>query len=170
MVDYVDFYKQVLDGLIDRLRLSLKIDFLVDHLDEKVSTSESNLQRGADYYIVIKPGGHSALDGRSIQSKSIQTMDWGYRLEMYVRFIERKEEWSRFTAFRSAVEYHLIMNRYLDATVIEGESLAVVPNVENISITPAGEAGYYRITPEAVMPNFMTQPLNVTVRQRVRYG
>jgi hypothetical protein len=171
MPDYTDFYKTIQDGLIERLRYALRDDFLTNNLTEKVSTNESNIQRGADHYIVVKPGSHTSIEGLSFNSKEVQTVDWILRCELFVRFIEKDEQWARFSAFRSAFEWHVIKNRFLGNVTIGGQAIAEVPHVDKVmSTTPAGEAEYYRFNPDAVVPHFMTQPQNVVVRQRVRYA
>lgn len=170
MTDYTDFYSPVQNGILERLRYAMQTDFFVDKLDERVSTNESNIQKGGNYFIVAKPGTHSTVDG-NIKSGQIQDMDWITQLFLYVRFQQASEMGDLLAAFRGAVEWHLMKHRFMDAVVINTHSIDGIGNVDRIrSITPAGDATYYRFNPQATTPNFMVQTLNVVIRQRVAYG
>lgn len=166
MTDYTSFYAPIETGIIDRLRYSLKNDFLTDKLDLKVSGNESNLNRGYDYFIVVMPGQFPTVN--FIKSKEIQDVDFDTRLELFVRFRQADEQWSRFTAFRDAVIYHIWNNRYLRAVTIAGEAISEVTGVDSVrDVTTNGDAEYYQHLQTQV--TFMTQPLIVTTRRRVRF-
>lgn len=172
MPDYTDYYSTVKNGLLLRLRYSLKADFLIDKEDEKVSDNESNLFKGADYYVVLKPGPFPALDAATYKSGEVQTVDWTTRIELYVRYIERAEQWGRFDPFRSAVIWHVMKNRFLGNVTIAGTAIAEVPHVDRVrSIQAGADATYFRFfnTPPTMSPNYMFQPLICVVRQRVRF-
>lgn len=174
MSDYTDFYSQVKNGLILRLRYALKTDFFpnADGI-ERVSDNENNIQRGGDHYVVLKPGPFPPVDGQDYNSKEIQTVDWHTRVEIYVRFLQKDESWARFDPFRSAVIWHLMKYRFMGAVTIAGEAVPEVPNVDKVrSVSAFSEATYWRFfnTPPTAIPNFMFQPLNVIVRQRVRFS
>jgi hypothetical protein len=103
-----------------------------------------------------------------IKSKEIQDVDFDTRLELFVRFRQADEQWSRFTAFRDAVIYHIWNNRYLRAVTIAGEAISEVTGVDSVrDVTTNGDAEYYQHLQTQV--TFMTQPLIVTTRRRVRF-
>jgi hypothetical protein len=166
MTDYTDFYSTIDAGIKERLRYALQSDFLIDKLDLKVSSNESNLNRGFDYFILTKPGPFPPV--QFAQSKEIQDVDWNTKVELYVRYNQKDEQWSRFTQFRDAVIWHLWKYRFLGSVTINAQPIAEVPYVDSIrNISASGEAEYFVTNGTNV--NFMTQPINVTTRQRVRF-
>jgi len=166
MPDYTDFYSTINAGIKERLRYSLQVDFSLEKLDLQVSSVESNLNRGFDYFIVTKPGGFPSVG--FAKSKEIQDIDWTTRVEIYVRFVESSEQWDRFTQFRDAVHWHLWKNRFLGSVTINSQVIAEVPHVDSIrDVSANGDAEYYSHGGAQVL--FMFQPLNVVTRQRVRF-
>ena len=167
MTGFIDYYKQIDDGIKDRLRYALRPDFLIDKVDVKVSSNESNLSRGYDYFILTKPGDFPIID--SMNAGKVQTVEWDTTVELFVRFKEKSEQWSLFSSYRDAVIYFLQKYRFLGAAIIDGESVSQVPFVDRIrGIKGNGEADYYKVNNQEVY--FMYQALTVTTRQNVKYG
>ena len=164
-----DPYSQVETGIADRIRATLKPDFV--EKDWQVSDNDYNLTFGADYFVVMRPGPFPSLP-TSYKSGEIQDIDWTSFAHLYVKFIEREEQWARFKTFRAAVIWTVMKYRFLEAVTIGSTSIAAVPAIDRIrSIEASDTATYWRFfnTPENAPPNFMHQPLRLVTRQRVRF-
>jgi hypothetical protein len=156
---FVDYYAQCEEALAAFLRTSLP-DQLKN--DWQVTDNESDLLRGADHYILFRPG---AIPDRPVtfRSGSFTYLDWRVTCNLFTRYQEKKLQWPQFKRFRALVLYVLETHQFLP-----GNS-----NVEKIVSYSAPEDALYwkfKNTAADAEPNMMTQPLAVVVRQRVEHS
>jgi hypothetical protein len=174
----LDPYTLVEAGIADRLRSALKADYFTnpttsDVQEWQVTDNDSELHRGANYFIVTRPGAFSQVTG-DYNSGEIQTIEWETFLRLYVRYQEKAEQWSLLKPFRAAVLRTVLKYRFLGKITINGDEIPEVLAVDRVrSIQPSEPASYFwlfRQQQESGMPpNFMYQPLRVVTRQRVRF-
>ena len=173
-----DPYDQVETGIANRLRAALKADYFTNRSthkveDWRVSDNDSNLERGADFFIVMRPGAFPSLPTEYSTGKFVD-MEWESFVRLYVKYVEREEQWSTFKPFRWAVIDTLRRYRFLNQVVIDGETLNAVPGVDRIRTVQANDpAGYWWIfeaqRQQGLPPNYMFQSLQITTRQRVKF-
>jgi hypothetical protein len=153
---FVDYYSQCEEALATFLRSSLPDQF--EHTWQ-VTDNESDLLRGANYYILFRPG---AIPDRPVtfQSGSFTYLDWRVNVNLFTRYVQKSLQWPQFKRFRALVLYVLETQQFLPGN----------GNVEKIvSYSAPDDALYWKFnnTPAEADPNMMTQPLAVVVRQRV---
>lgn len=158
-VGFVDFYSQCETALASFFTDSLPDIFKKDF---QVTDNEADLLRGADYYILFRPG---ALPDRPVtfQSGSFTYLDWRVTVNLFTRYVEKKLQWPQFKRYRALVLYVMEVNQFLPNN----------NNVEKIvSYSASEDAQYWKFnnTPAEAAPNMMTQPLSVVVRQRVAHN
>lgn len=156
---FVDYYSECEEALAAFLKASLPDLFKKDY---QVTDNEADLLRGADYYILFRPG---AIPDRPVtfQSGSFTYLDWRVNAHMFTRYQEKKMQWPQFKRFRALILYVLEVNQFVPN---DG-------NVEKIVSYGVPEDALYwkfRNTAADADPNMMTQPLSVVVRQRVAHG
>jgi hypothetical protein len=175
---FTDPYADVEKGIADRLRSALKLVYFTNPQtstvqDWQVSDNDSDLHRGADYFIITRPGAFSQI-AAEYKSGEIQTVDWETYLRLYVKYFEKADQWSLLKPFRAAVLQVVMKYRFLDSVTINGDALPAVNNVDRVrSLGPTEPAGYFWLfqqqASQGLPPNFLYQPLRVVTRQRVRY-
>ena len=153
----VDFYGQCKTALSGVLTTNLTA-----YLTEtwQITDNEFDLHRGANHFILFRPGAIPA-PADSEQDGEILEMHWQVIVNVFVRFQEKSLQWSQFEAFRGAVWYVLANPR---------NTITLNNNIWRVlSVISGEEASYWRFlnTPADSQPNFMTQPLTTTVKQRV---
>lgn len=173
-----DPYNLIETGIANRLRAALAAQFFTNPSTHKVeewrvSDNDSNLERGADYFIVMRPGGFPSLPTEYNTGKWID-VDWESFARLYVKYYEREEQWSTFKPFRWAVIYTVRKYRSLSAVTIDGEELSQVPGVDRVRSIEAQEpAGYWWIfeaqRQQGLPPNYMFQQLRIVTRSRVKF-
>lgn len=173
-----DPYDLIETGIADRLRAALKTEFFTNPSthkveDWRVSDNDSNLERGANYFIVMRPGAFPSLPTEYNTGKFID-VEWESFARLFVQFKERAEQWSTFKPFRWAVIHTIRTYRFLGKVTINGDELAEVPAVDRVrSIDASDPAGYWWIfeaqRQQGLPPNYMYQSLRIVTRQRVRF-
>lgn len=153
---FVDYYSQCEDALATFFRSSLPDQFKHEW---QVTDNESDLVRGADYYILFRPG---AIPERPVtfQSGSFTYYDWRVNVNLFTRYKEKQLQWPQFKRFRALVLYVIEKNQFLPNN----------SNVEKIvSYSAPEDALYWKFKNTSVDadPNMMTQPLSVVLRQRI---
>lgn len=151
----VDFYSQCEAGLITRL-LTL-IEFF--QKDYQVSDDDTSIAKGADYFIVVRPGKFPASPVAA--GSGVYDYDWHIVADLYVRYKEYKLSWTRFKASRSA-----IINLFgTDPT------LGDTPDVWRVSCSSQENAQYFKFsdTPSSIRANFIIQTLDIVIKQRVKF-
>jgi hypothetical protein len=156
---FVDYYSQCEQALATFLRSSLPDQFKNEW---QVTDNESDLVRGADYYILFRPG---AIPDRPVtfHSGSFTYWDWRVNVNLFTRYLEKKLQWPQFKRFRALVLFVLEHNQLLPNN----------SNVEKIVSYSAPEDALYwkfKNTPADADPNMMTQPLSVVLRQRIDHN
>lgn len=174
----IDFYDLVETGIADRLRAELKVDYFTNpsthQVEEwRVSDNDSNLERGANYFIVMRPGAFPTLPTEYNTGKVID-VEWESFARLYVRYVERAEQWSTFKPFRWAVIATVRKYRFLGKVTINDDEIPEVPNVDRVrSIDANDPAGYWWIfetqRQQGLPPSYMYQSLRIVTRQRVRF-
>jgi hypothetical protein len=156
---FVDYYSQCEEALA-----ALYLDNLADVFkkDFQVTDNESDLIRGANYYILFRPG---SIPERPVtfQSGSFTYVDWRVNVNLFTRYQEKKLQWPQFKRFRALVIYVMEVNQFVPDN----------GNVEKIvSYSAPEDALYWKFnnTPAEAAPNMMTQPLSVVVRQRIAHN
>ena len=168
-----DWYSLVENGLSSRLRVELLfMGYITD--GKQVSDNDSVLYTGIEYAVIFRPGSFPFLP-MDYETGKITDVDWKTNIHLYLKYKEKAEQWSLFRPFRNAIIQLIQKHRFLKKVFI-GESypqeFAEVPNIDRIrGISGESDAGYFRFfnTPETKAPNFMTQQLVITTRQRVRF-
>lgn len=153
---FVDYYSQCESALKDFFQANLA-DYLPN--DWQITDDESDLIRGADYYILLRPGSKPDTP-ISFQSGAFTTLDWRINCNLFVRYIYGSQKWPTFKKFRAVVWYVLEKNQFVQNNA----------NVERVISYGFPEEPFYwkfKGTPEDAQPNMMAQPLFVVVRQRV---
>jgi len=173
-----DPYDLVEIGVADRLRAELAAEFFTNPSthkveDWRVSDNDSNLERGANYFIVTRPGAFPSLPTESNTGKWVD-MDWETFVRLYVKYEERAEQWSTFKPFRWAVIATIRKYRFLSQVTIGSETFDGVPGVDRVrSVEAADPAGYWWIfesqRQQGLQPNYMFQALRIVTRQRVKF-
>src|SRR5512139_1629299 len=136
-----DPYSLVETGISDRLRAAMRSQYFPQ--DWQVTDNDSDLHRGAEHFIVTRPGAFSTIDAE-YKSGEIQTVDWESFLRLYVKYNEKAEQWERLKPFRAAVINNVMKYRFLDAVTIAGDDIIAVPGVDRVrSIQPTEPAGYF---------------------------
>ncbi len=158
-VGFVDYYSQCETALATFLITGLPDVFKKDF---QITDNESDMMRGADYYILFRPG---AIPERPVtfQSGNFTYLDWRVNVNMFTRYQEKKLQWPQFKRFRALVIYVLETNQFLPNN----------SNVEKIISYSAPEDALYwkfKNTPVDAEPNMMTQPLSVIIRQRITHN
>lgn len=168
-----DWYSLVETGISSRLRAELKLMGYITK-DEQVTDNESVLYGGLEYLVVFRPGPFPFLPVEYETGKVVD-VDWVTHVHLYLKYKEKSEQWLLFKPFRNAV-LQLIMKHRMLKKVFIGDSypqeFAEVRNVDRIrGISGDDEPGYFRFygKSESAAPNFMTQKLSVTTRQRVKF-
>jgi hypothetical protein len=166
-----DPYDLIETGIADRLRAELKQEFFAE--DWQVSDNDSNLERGADYFIVMRPGAFPSLPTEYNTGKFVD-FEWESFARLYVKYVEREEQWSTFKPFRWAVIHTVRKYRFLGQVTINGDSLAQVPGVDRVrSVEASDPAGYWWIfetqRQQGLPPNYMFQALRIVTRCRVKF-
>lgn len=157
MAEPVDFYKQCQDVLSAMLQSYMPSYFVKDW---QLTDNEYDVKRGADFFVVFRPGAiplpfDSERDGEKLE------MHWQTTLNLFVRYIEAKSQWSTFTTFRDLVWYHLMHPNH---------SLELPNNIWRVlSVTSPEEPVYWSLNaaPNKANESFMFQPLTATVKQSV---
>jgi hypothetical protein len=166
----MDWYSLIEVGIADRLRAELTaLDYFTKA--EQVSDNDAQLNFGGEYFIILRPGPFPFVD-TSYKTGEIQSVDWQTFIHLYVRFHEKAEQWGRFKPFRNAVIQTVMKHRFLNAVTIGSTSYDEVKNIDRIrNVNGADQPGYFRFfgIAETMPPNFMTQALSITARQRVRF-
>ena len=155
---FVDHYSQCEEALAAFFRSHLPDQF---ENDWQVTDNESDLLRGAKYYILFRPG---AIPDRAVtyMSGSFTYYDWRVNVNIFTKYLEKKFQWPQFKRFRALVMYVLETQQFLPNNA----------NVEKIvSYSAPEDALYWRFknTPADADPNMMTQPLTVVLRQRIAH-
>lgn len=168
-----DWYSLLEKGMADRLRAELKIlEYVIK--DQQVSDSDAVLQMGFDYFAIFRPGPFPFLPA-SYKTGEIIDVDWTTFIHLYVKFKQNDEQWATFKPYRNAIIQLLMKHRFLKKVSIGDdypEEFAEVLNIDRIrGIGGNDQPGYFRFfgVAENMPPNFMTQMLSVSTRQRVRF-
>ena len=148
-----DFYKQCEDGMVKKAR------GLTSFFENswQVSDDDTVLSKGADYFIIYRPGAFPIL--RDMQTKKFLDVVWNITVDFYVRYKAYKESWDKFKSLRAAVFY--IFN--------SDSNLSNTPNVFDVVFSSSENAQYFRYanSPEEAKPNFIIQTGNIAISQRV---
>jgi hypothetical protein len=173
-----DPYDQVEAGIADRLRAELAAEFFTNRSthkveDWRVSDNDSNLERGADFFVVMRPGAFPSLPTEYSTGKWVD-MEWETFVRLYVKYTEREEQWSTFKTFRWAAIATIRKHRSLSRVTIDNQEFLPVPGVDRVrSVEASDPAGYWWIFEaqrnQGLPPNYMFQALRVVTRQRVKF-
>jgi hypothetical protein len=122
--------------------------------DWQVSDDDTVIQKGADYFILVRPGAFPYQR----QTERLSTVYWNVVMDLFVRYKDYKESWNKFKAFR-AVVFSLLM---------ENPTLGGAAGVVQVNLT--GEEGpqYLKFSdvPDA-KPNFIVQTVRAVIAQYV---
>lgn len=167
MADLIDWYSLVENGISSRLRAELTIAEFITKPDQ-VSDNDSALTAGDNYFAIFRPGSFPTLPVE-YESGKIVTVTWITYIDLYVKYQEKREQWSTFKPYRNAVIQFVMRHRFLKRETIGETEFEEVRAVDRIrSISGNDEPGYFRFfnVNEKMPPNFMTQRLAVTTAQR----
>jgi hypothetical protein len=173
-----DPYDKIETGLADRLRAELADPFFTNPSthkveDWRVSDNDSNLERGANYFLVTRPGAFPSLPTEYNTGKWVD-VDWETFVRLYAKYSEREEQWSTFKPFRWAVIATIRKYRFLSKVTIGAVEFEAVPGVDRVrSVEASDPAGYWWIfetqRQQGLPPNYMFQALRIVTRQRVKF-
>lgn len=139
-------YQDVLEALMDKIRT------LTEYFpkDVYVSTNYDNLSRGHSFWVFCTPGPFpkSRLDGQDV------IYSWQTDLDLFVRYKTQEESIQKLIDVRGAILKTLHAPR-------------AIKNLNVKSITVSGEKLKQDVPPPA-KPNFIIQPLLVTIEQIVK--
>jgi len=123
----------------------------------QVSDDDTVLGLGGEYFAIYRPGACPAVP----ISRGIKDYGWEVLLDLYVRYTYYKESWDKFKAYRYAVITLLDTNQSLGGT----------NGVHGVNFKSDDKPLYFRFneTPEKAKPNFIIQPTQVVITQRVIY-
>ncbi len=155
---FVDYYSLIEDAIGDLLKQELS-DILKK--DFQVTDNESDMQRGADYYILFRPGSIPPTDA-AFNTQKFVDLEWTVIANLFTRFATQKVQWPQFKHFRALVWWVLKSKPFLPQ----------VGNVRRISsISAPDDATYWKFigTSESTQPDMMTQALRIIVQQRIMF-
>ena len=149
-----DFYKQCEQALVVTLRQMT--DFFKH--EWQVSDDDTNLARGADYFVVYRPGAFPVAG--FLQTKRFMDIRWSIIMDIYVRYKTYKDSWDKFKNLRSALFNGLHEDQTLGGNI----------NVSEVLLASDENAQYFKFadTPENATPNFIIQTMSMAIKQRVR--
>ncbi len=154
MTTFVDFYAQCKSGLITRL-LTLTELFPKNW---QVSSNDADLKRGAEYFMILKPG--AFIESGQGYEKQIE---WHTTGNLYVRFAEYQDVPEIFDVARAKI-IHVIKS---------DDSLGGTSNVHGTGITAPEPPQFYWHTRAAAesgaLPNFVTQPFDIAITQLCKF-
>ena len=156
---FVDYYQQCEDALKSFIADNLS-DYFVH--DWQLTDDETDLLRGADVFILFRPGSKPEAPA-TFQTSSFTYVDWRVNCNLFVKWIIKKQQWPTFKRMRALVWFVLENNQWLPNNA----------NVEKVvSIGFPEEPFYWKFknTSESADPNMMAQPMFVVVRQRITHN
>jgi hypothetical protein len=145
MTEVTDPYLKVVNAIIGALQTLT--DFFPK--DYQVTLNRSDISRGGDYFFLLSPGAFSdsRLDNRT------RIVTWSTPCELAVRFAEYNSRTEKFLLCRGAVRAKLLTPHILKDIRIDPPVLM--------------SGGDLRQDVPGLNPNWITQPITVTVNQMV---
>jgi len=147
-----DYYSECEDGFVALLQT---LSTFFKH-DWQVSNDDSNLARGAEYFVIVRPG---ALP-HTIVSDQQREFHWEIIFDLDVKFTEYKTSWNKFKEVRSA-----IIN-----LVFSNPTMLDTPGVFSVNIDSSERAQYLKFSegPKAIAA-FIIQTMRATITQLVKF-
>lgn len=148
-----DFYSECETGLATLLKT---LTTYFKH-DWQVSDDDLVVKRGADYFVVVRPGAFPYTR----QTEQLSTVNWTVVIDLYVRYVEYKTSWSKFKAFRSDI-FNLLM---------EYPTLNGVAGVVSVDMTSDEQTQYLEFSDApGAKSNFIIQTVKVIITQYIHYS
>jgi hypothetical protein len=122
----------------------------------QVSDDASNVNRGAKYLMILRPGAVPIAPVPGLQSKKLFRVSWQISFDLQVKYVSFKESWSEFTMLRDAV-----LNKFVFTM---DPSIPGTFGVWNILITAPDPPGQQ---PETGAPTWLGQTLIATLEQQI---
>jgi hypothetical protein len=69
----------------------------------QVTDDEADVNRGAKYYMILRPGAVPIAPVPGLQSKKLFRANWNITFDLQVKYINFKSSWNEFTMLRDAV-------------------------------------------------------------------
>lgn len=132
----------------------------------QVSNNDTNIARGADYFIVLRPGSFPVINQNATGLQ--KDYEWNVVMDVYVRYVEYETSWHTFKKLRAALIKITGDNPILKCNLQPDKSAT---NVWSLTLTSDEDAQYFRFTDtdDDQRPNFIIQTMNVIIRQRVEF-
>ena len=121
-----------------------------------VSDDASNVNRGAKFLMILRPGAAPIAPVAGLQSKKLYRISWQISFDLQVKYVSFKESWSEFTDLRDAV-----LNLFVFTM---DQSIPGTFGIWDVSITapePPGQA------PPEGAPTWLGQTLIATLVQQL---
>ena len=147
-----DPYKLVEDGFVAKMRA--KVSELAE-FDYQVASDDTVIARGADYFLVYRPGAFPTDDVDEDQDD----FTWHINCDLFIRYKEYQTSWDIF----KVVRWKIIK------AVRSDRSLGSIAGVYKTRITSPEQPQYFALEEKAVKPNFIIQGFQVEVTQRVEF-
>ena len=121
--------------------------------DWQVTDDDSDINKGAECFMVFRPGGAPANYDRT---KKIIIVNWRLTFDMQIRYKTYKTSWKLFEDFRMA-----IMNKF----VFTDDTFLDVPYFMDLVLDASQEPG--QRPPDVTTPVWIGQTMNVTITQQI---
>jgi len=147
-----DYYSECEDGFVALLQT------LTTYFPNswQVSDDDSNLMRGAENFVVVRPG---AFPTTRISDQA-RYFHWEILFDLDVRFVEYKKSWDKFKEVRSAIINLVYSNPTLGNTL----------GVFDVALDSREQAQYLKFSDDInAKPNFIIQTMRAIVTQRVEF-
>ena len=76
----------------------------------QVTDDDADANRGAKYYMILKPGSIPIAPVPGLQTKKLYKVDWNIVFDLQVKYKNYKTSWDEFTALRDAVLNLFVFN------------------------------------------------------------
>lgn len=156
---FVDYYSQCEDAV--KQLLFEKLPDLFTH-EWQVTDDETDLLRGADYFILMRPGSKPESPA-TFTTSHYSYVDWRVNCNLFTKWVYKKLQWPAFKRYRALVWFVLEKHQWMASDA----------NVEKIVSLGFPEEPFYwkfKNTAESADPNMMAQPMFVVLRQRINHS
>lgn len=145
-------YTAIRDGFITKAR-TLTSYFVQSW---QVTDDEADVNRGAKYYMILRPGAVPVGPLPGLQTKKMYRVNWNITFDLQVKYTNFKTSWNEFTLLRDAV-----LNKF--AFTVD-KSLAGVNGIWDITITAPEPPGQ---KPPEGAPAWVGQQMTAIITQDI---